>query len=154
MITLQTSPPLFRRATDRRRVPPPDVVVQLVKANWTDVRLGEIRITPTHEPDRTRTVVHACVVLGPLLPADVLVELIRLHEPGPAPKAELVVAQLFSGHSYQNGSFAFEATIADEEPCDRGHLAIRVTAAIKLGLSSVLAPVIVPVIPSGIGQSR
>ena len=128
------------------RSTPRDAITSLVMARWSDVRIGEAEVTPTHEPDGAPGVVHACIHLGPLLPVDVVVELVRICEACPAPRADQVVARLWSGHSYENGSYAFESALPEEALHEPGRLAVRVSPAAGLGLTAVLVPVIAPVL--------
>lgn len=128
---------------------PSDIVIGLVAANWPKVHVGKADIALRDEPDGERGVVHACVELGELLPVDVDVELIHQHGPMPTSVADRTLARMWSEHSYQNDSYDFEATVPAAELREAGHLAIRVTPASRLALSSLLAPVTAPVTVPG-----
>lgn len=149
MLSQPTAPLIPQQSTLVDRPAPSDMAIALVAANWSKVRVGNAEITPCHEPDGGRAVVHARVHLGELLPPDVEVDLIRQHEPMPAARADRALARLWSGHSYHNDSYDFEASVPADELREGGHLAIRVTPASQLALSSVLAPVTIPVAVPG-----
>ena len=129
------------------RSTPRDAVASLVVARWPDVRIDEADVARTHEPDSALAVIQARVHLAAaLLPADVVVELLRVHEPHPAPRAERVIARLWSAYSYHNGSYAFESTFPEDELLEPGRLMVRVSPAGSLALTTVLTPVTAPVV--------
>ena len=141
MRSLPVPGPLPRLLSAAGRARPADVIAELIRSHWANVRVDEAEIAPTHEPNGRLAVVHACIHLDVLLPVDVMVELIRVYEPAPAPRADRVLARLWSGHSYQNGSYAYETTIPGEEIGEPGRLMIRISPAGQHGLATVLAPV-------------
>lgn len=111
-------------------------------AAWPRVRVRDIDAAVTHGCGEPRGVVHACVDLGVLLPLDVVVELVRLDDVLAGSPRGRVVTRLWSSHSYQNGGFAFDATVAASELRNTQHLAVRVSPSTTVGPAVDAVPVI------------
>ena len=77
---------------------------------WADVRIEELAIGPVPDSGERQTYVRACVRLGTLLPADVVVELIS-SRPGAVPAFQ----RMFSELPYSDGPYLFETRLGTSE---------------------------------------
>lgn len=96
---------------------------------WERVRVDRVELERAAPPS-TLARVQACLFLGRLLPVDVEVELaIDAGDAGSAgdgAASRTVVEWMWSEHSYQNGSFLFEAHLPDDRLFGARHAAIHV----------------------------
>ena len=92
--------------------------------DWEQVRVERVELYRAVPPSSLGRV-QVCLFLGRLLPVDVEAELVIEIDGGAAPPAT-VRERLWSSHSYQNGSYLFEAHVADERLAAARHLHVHV----------------------------
>jgi hypothetical protein len=122
-------------------------LARLVAAGWRKVQIEDVSVDveAAAEGREPTAIVRARVHLGPLLPADVLVELDFLRRPSHPWSA--LPRRLWSMSSYHDGTYMFEARVPTGL-LRRGGYVLRVSPSGDLPPDPAMSPVVAPVMPS------
>jgi hypothetical protein len=118
-------------------IPPSEAMARHLVGQWSRVRVAEVALRVPRGEDGSRITVEACVHLGALLPADVVVELVpetdgRRHRP----------PLLSSVYPYHNDSYAYEVTLPAAELEALAGAVVRVMPAPDLAALAAVRPVV------------
>lgn len=118
--------------------------IDLTPAKWSQVRVLDLEECGAESPAPSAPItVRACIQLGELTPADVVVELVPgLAGDRTAAASTGPIHRFCSVMSYQNGSFLFEAFVAPTDLRGSTGYAIRVTPSPDDGHVPDVSPVI------------
>ena len=126
---------------------PSEALLDHLVGQWPRVRVADVALRVPSGEDGSRITVEACVHLGALLPADVVVELVSKVEGG-----RHHVPLLSSVHPYHNDSYAYEVTLPATEleklPC----AFVRVTPAAALAPLAAVRPVVGRIPPRAVTE--